>query len=320
MNAACHLGRAGHRDGRRRWPGLPATGMSTRSMTRTAASRAATSAWRSCSAPTAASAFRRPPRRHADHRRHRGHHPTGPQLPFSPGRVDPPGPAFNATRKSLAGEFRLHGSAVFVIANHCSSEDRRRPAVRPLQPPIRASELAALRQAQEVNDFVDELVAAGPRPPMSIVLGDHQRLRVLADRSSCSTGGVLTTLMDTLPKPERYSYVFDGNPRCWTRSWSSDPLFSSSPVDYRPGARQRRVRRPGLRPRPPGRSPRPAREAVTHLASQTPHVPGQVGQPAICHRAWSCYQGPLQTLTGQRPRGGSPGGVASLVLRRAAGR
>ena len=67
-------------------------------------------------------------------------HPSGPHLSFSPGRVDPQDPAFVDTRKSLAGEFRLHGKKVFVIANHFSSKTADDPLFGRVQPPIRASE------------------------------------------------------------------------------------------------------------------------------------------------------------------------------------
>jgi len=45
---------------------------------------------------------------------------------------------------------------------------------------------------------------------------------------------VLTTLMNTLPKPERYSYVFEGNSQVLDRILVSNPLLSSFPVEYDP--------------------------------------------------------------------------------------
>jgi hypothetical protein len=85
----------------------------------------------------------------------------GPAL--SPGRVAPQDPAFVDTRKSLAGEFRLHGKKVFVVANHFSSKTADDPLFGRVQPPIRASEPARHSQAQAVNDFVDQLVGRRPR-------------------------------------------------------------------------------------------------------------------------------------------------------------
>ena len=73
----------------------------------------------------------------------------GPAL--SPGRVAPQDPAFVDTRKSLAGEFRLHGKKVFVVANHFSSKTADDPLFGRVQPPIRASEPARHSQAQAVT-------------------------------------------------------------------------------------------------------------------------------------------------------------------------
>jgi uncharacterized protein len=135
-------------------------------------------------------------------------HPAGPRLSFSPGRVAPQDPAFVDTRKSLAGEFRLHGKPVFVIANHFSSKTADDPLFGRWQPPIRASEPARHAQAQVVNDFVDQLVAADPQANV-IVLGDINDFE-FSQTVQLLEGDVLTTLMDTLPKAERYSLSVSG--------------------------------------------------------------------------------------------------------------
>jgi predicted extracellular nuclease len=159
-------------------------------------------------------------------------HPSGPRLSFSPGRVDPQDPAFADTRKSLAGEFRLHGKKVFVVANHFSSKTADDPLFGRVQPPIRASELARHGQARVVNDFVDQLVAADPQANV-IVLGDINDFE-FSQTVELLEGGVLTTLMDTLAKPERYSYVFEGNSQVLDQILVSNPLLRSFPVDYDP--------------------------------------------------------------------------------------
>jgi len=113
--------------------------------------------------------------------------PEGPRLSFSPGRVAPQDPAFADTRKSLAGEFRMRGTKVFVIANHLSSKGGDSPLFGRWQPPTRSSEQARHAQAQVVNDFVDELVAADPQANV-IALGDLNDFE-FPRRSSCSKGG-----------------------------------------------------------------------------------------------------------------------------------
>jgi predicted extracellular nuclease len=159
-------------------------------------------------------------------------HPAGPRLSFSPGRVAPQDPAFVDTRKSLAGEFRMRGRKVFVVANHFSSKGDDDPLFGRWQPPVRASEIARHGQAQAVNDFVDELVAADPRANV-IVLGDINDFE-FSETVRLLEGGVLTTLMDTLPKAERYSYVFEGNSQVLDQILVSNPLLQNFPVDYDP--------------------------------------------------------------------------------------
>ena len=106
--------------------------------TRTAASRAATSARASCSAPTAgwrsstARAARRPtPTAVADAQR-------APQLTFSPGRIDPTNPAFDDSRKPLAGEFTYDGQdRCSWSRNHFNSKGGDDPLFGRFQPPVR---------------------------------------------------------------------------------------------------------------------------------------------------------------------------------------
>jgi predicted extracellular nuclease len=157
---------------------------------------------------------------------------SGPQLSFSPGRVDPEDPAFVDTRKSLAGEFRLHGKKVFVIANHFSSKGGDDPLFGRFQPPIRSSEEARHAQAQVVNDFVDEIVAVDPSANV-IVLGDINDFE-FSETVDILEGGVLTTLMDTLPKPERYSFVFEGNSQVLDQILVSNNLLDNFPIEYDP--------------------------------------------------------------------------------------
>jgi predicted extracellular nuclease len=83
-----------------------------------------------------------------------------------------------------------------------------------------------------VNDFVGELVAADPRANV-IVLGDINDFE-FSQTVQLLEGDVLTTLMDTLPKAERYSYVFEGNSQVLDQILVSNPLLGNFPVDYDP--------------------------------------------------------------------------------------
>jgi predicted extracellular nuclease len=136
-------------------------------------------------------------------------HASGPQLSASPGRIDPANAAFTSSRKPLAGEFRMRGKKVFVVASHFNSKGGDQPLFGHFQPPARVTETQRHAQAQVVNDFVDAILAADADANV-IVLGDINDFE-FSQTVSILEGGVLASLMNTLPKAQRYSYVFEGN-------------------------------------------------------------------------------------------------------------
>jgi uncharacterized protein len=163
---------------------------------------------------------------------------SGPQLSLSPGRVDPENDAWFATRKPLAGEFRMRGRKVFVIANHLSSKTDDQGLFSRWQPPTRFSEQPDAdglggrhAQAQVLNDFVDEILAADSRANV-IVLGDINDFEFSETVDILEGGGVLTTLVDTLPVNERYSYVFEGNSQTLDQILLSDNLLDHFRAEY----------------------------------------------------------------------------------------
>jgi predicted extracellular nuclease len=158
--------------------------------------------------------------------------PSGPRLSVSPGRVEPGDTAWVDSRKPLVGEFRLHGRRVFVIANHFASKGGDQPLFGRFQPPSRPSEVQRHAQAQVVDAFVDEILAADPRANV-IVLGDINDFE-FSETVELLEGGVLTTLMDTLPKAERYSYVFEGNSQVLDQILVSGNLLSAFRIEYDP--------------------------------------------------------------------------------------
>jgi predicted extracellular nuclease len=146
--------------------------------------------------------------------------------------VDPLNPAYSSSRKPLAGEFRMRGKKVFVVALHLSSKGGDQPLFGRFQPPTRSSEVARHAQAQSVNGFVDEIVTADPQANV-IVLGDVNDFD-FSETVQILEGGVLTTLMDRLPLPERYSYVFEGNSQVLDQILVSNNLLGNFPIDYDP--------------------------------------------------------------------------------------
>ncbi|MCB5179942.1 endonuclease/exonuclease/phosphatase family protein [Streptomyces antimicrobicus] len=131
-------------------------------------------------------------------------------LTHSPGRIDPANPAWADSRKPLAGEFVFRGRTVFVIANHFGSKGGDESLTSHHQPPVRSSEAKRLLQAQAVNGFVKQLLAADKNANV-IALGDINDFEFSATTKALTDGGALFPAITALPKSERYSYVFQGN-------------------------------------------------------------------------------------------------------------
>ncbi|RSS84029.1 endonuclease/exonuclease/phosphatase family protein [Streptomyces sp. WAC06614] len=131
-------------------------------------------------------------------------------LTHSPGRIDPANPAWADSRKPLAGEFVFRGRTVFVIANHFGSKGGDESITSHHQPPTRSSEAKRLLQAQAVNGFVKELLATDKNANV-IALGDINDFEFSATTKALTDGGALFPAITSLPKSERYSYVFQGN-------------------------------------------------------------------------------------------------------------
>ncbi len=148
---------------------------------------------------------------------------TGPQLTFSPGRVDPTNPAFSNSRKPLAGEFLWRGKTIFAIANHFNSKGGDDPLFGRFQPPNRVTEAQRHQQAQVVNSFVDSILALDANANV-IVLGDLNDFE-FSETLAILEGGVLDNLVLSLRRPERYTYVFEGNSQALDHILASRKLY-----------------------------------------------------------------------------------------------
>jgi uncharacterized protein len=149
------------------------------------------------------------------------------RLSFSPGRVDPANPAFNASRKPLAGEFTYNGHHLFVVANHFNSKGGDDPLFGHLQPPTQVTEAQRTQQAKVVHDFVAGIETADPDAEV-VVLGDLNDFEFSDALGSLTAGGVLHDLISTLPPAERYTYDFEGNSQALDHILLSDALFARS--------------------------------------------------------------------------------------------
>ncbi|XHL88562.1 lamin tail domain-containing protein [Streptomyces niveus] len=139
-----------------------------------------------------------------------GKHGKDITLSVSPGRINPVSDAWKSSRKPLVGEFTFRGEQVFVIGNHFNSKGGDQPTHGVFQPPTLGSETQRLTQATEVHDFVAGLLAKDKKAKV-VVLGDLNDYQFSKPVAALTRGGILTDLMDKLPRNERYSYVYDGN-------------------------------------------------------------------------------------------------------------
>lgn len=138
-----------------------------------------------------------------------------PALSASPARIAPQDPAWKASRKPLAGEFRFQGRTVFVIANHFSSKgggdlDGDQPLEGRFQPPARHSEPQRVKQAELLNRFVRDIRAIDPKAAV-VAGGDFNDFPFSPALKTLRSGRALTSPMNQLPADERYGYVFNGN-------------------------------------------------------------------------------------------------------------
>jgi predicted extracellular nuclease/plastocyanin/subtilisin-like proprotein convertase family protein len=156
--------------------------------------------------------------------------PNGPYIDISPGRVRPTATAFANSRKPLAGEFTYNGHTLFLVANHFNSKGGDHPLFGRFQPPVLSSEVQRTQQAQIVNDFVDQILAFDANAKV-IVLGDLNDFEWSTPILTL-TGGVMQVLIERLPQPERYSYVFDGNSQTLDHIVVSNAISNTVPLIY----------------------------------------------------------------------------------------
>ncbi|MDX3639184.1 endonuclease/exonuclease/phosphatase family protein [Streptomyces sp. MB09-02B] len=132
------------------------------------------------------------------------------RLTVSPGRIDPANAAWTNSRKPLVGEFSFRGKSVFVIANHFASKGGDQSLHSEFQPPKRSSETQRHLQATAVNTFVKEILAK-ERNADVIALGDINDFEFSKTTELLEDDGALWSAVKSLPRSERYSYVFQGN-------------------------------------------------------------------------------------------------------------
>jgi uncharacterized repeat protein (TIGR01451 family) len=133
----------------------------------------------------------------------------GPELSFSPGRIDPLNTAFTDSRKPLAAEFTFKDRKIFVIANHLNSKGGDQYLFGRYQPPTFSSESQRIAQAEVINAFVDDILALDAHANI-VVLGDLNDFQFSMPIKTLAGDALLDTI-DTLDVAERYTYLYDGN-------------------------------------------------------------------------------------------------------------
>ncbi|WP_084227145.1 choice-of-anchor I family protein [Nostoc sp. KVJ20] len=132
-----------------------------------------------------------------------------PTVSNSPGLIDPTNSAFTSSRKPLVGEFTFNGETVYVIGNHFNSKGGDQPLFGPNQPPTLTSETQRQQQATLVKNFVSSILAIDPNANV-VVAGDLNDFEFSNPVNTIESAG-LTSLIETLPQNERYTYNFQGN-------------------------------------------------------------------------------------------------------------
>jgi predicted extracellular nuclease len=139
---------------------------------------------------------------------------------------DPVGGAFDNSRKPLVGVFSFNGEAITVIGNHFNSKGGDQPLYGTNQPPVLTTEVQRMKQATIVADYVDGLLADDAGASV-IVLGDLNDFEFSAPVGVLEAAG-LTSLVETLPANQRYSYNFEGNAQVLDHIMVSPALLAAT--------------------------------------------------------------------------------------------
>jgi predicted extracellular nuclease len=152
-------------------------------------------------------------------------------LTVSPGRIDPTDEAWASSRKPLVGEFVFRGRTVFVIANHFNSKGGDQGLAGQYQPPVRSSEVQRHRQATLVNAFVKDILALDKNADV-VALGDINDFEFSGTARILEKDGALWSAIKSLPKNERYTYVYQGNAQVLDQILVSPAIRRGCDLEY----------------------------------------------------------------------------------------
>lgn len=155
---------------------------------------------------------------------------SGVVLSRSPGRVDPGNGAWHDSRKPLAVEFLFGRRRVFVVACHFASKSGSSPDFGAVQPPVDAGSAQRRAQAGVVRDFVDAIVRLDPRARV-VVAGDFNDDWFAGALSPLEASADLYDLAWSLPEPERYTYIYEGEGHAIDHVFVSTPMIRGARLD-----------------------------------------------------------------------------------------
>lgn len=154
---------------------------------------------------------------------------TGPELSFSPGRIEPQNPAFTDSRKPLTAEFYFNGNRFFLIALHLNSPYGDQPLFGRYQPPYLITEQERIQQTKVIHDFIVSLLTLDPHAKI-LVLGDMNASAFSTSVESLA-GEDLENLTAHLPAEEQYTYIYEGNASAIDQIIATPNLAASAKVD-----------------------------------------------------------------------------------------
>jgi predicted extracellular nuclease len=133
------------------------------------------------------------------------------------------GDAFASSRKPLVGNFTFNGETLTLVGNHFNSKGGDDPLYGPTQPPVLGTEAQRDQQALIVKSFVQGLLTANPQAKV-LVAGDLNDFEFSKPLTTLESTG-LTSLIETLPPDERYTYNFQGNSQALDHIMASTALM-----------------------------------------------------------------------------------------------
>ncbi|WP_338453034.1 chitobiase/beta-hexosaminidase C-terminal domain-containing protein [Niallia oryzisoli] len=151
------------------------------------------------------------------------------KLTLNPGRIDPTNEALENSRKPLAAQFKFRGENVVVIANHWNSKSGDTPLFGSTQPPVYGSEEQRHKIAHVVYDFIEEIKADDPKANI-VSLGDFNDFQ-FSESLKIHEGKLMTNMINTVDKADRYTYLFQGNSQVLDHILVSNNLAKHTETD-----------------------------------------------------------------------------------------